>query len=188
MPIGNTPQNQLAALPLIGAQQVTDPTDTVVVGGNVAKFWNETALNINNIQRNNDGTGGANLFGPFIDMRGMNSGTLLLVRTAAAAGIDATTAQLYFLFRFGTFGNQPSNQTGAGQINLYSHFVASLTLAVTPGIGSEIFALGWTNTGAGYAQTLQPLALSADVFPVIHFSNPNNVNVTWSARLYAQSC
>lgn len=184
MAVGNTPVNQLNALPLINAAAVvTPPSEQVIIGGNVVRSWNATSLGLNGVQRVNDGVGGSNLFGPFLDMRGMNSGSLVVVRSAAAAGIDATGMSVYFLYRISGFGNQPSNNL----IGAYSKQVAGFTWNATPAIGNEIAALGWTNSSVPIGVVGQPLVMSADVFLVLHFAVANNVQVNFTVQLYAQS-
>lgn len=185
MAIGNTPQNQLDALPLIGASQVANPTDVVVVGGNVAKFWDENALGINGIQRSNAGDGSSNLFTTFLDMRGMNSGTFLIVRTFTTSGVAGDGVSIVPLYRFGSFGNMISN----AQIGAYAKAVSAQTFPTTPGgaPASDITSLGWTNSGAGFGTNNAP-AMSADVFFALHWSVPNDARFTWTVRLYAQSC
>jgi hypothetical protein len=79
--IGNTPVNQLNALPLVTAQSVGDPGEIVVVGNTIIKYWSPVALFGSGI--GNAGFAGnvADPFQPgarsgivtnFIDVRGCN--------------------------------------------------------------------------------------------------------------------
>jgi hypothetical protein len=186
MAIGNTPQNQLDALPLIGASQVANPTDVVVIGGNVVKFWDENALGINGIQRNNAGDGSSNLFTTFLDFRGMNSANFLIARTFTTSAVPGDSINIFPLYRFGAFGNMISN----AQIGAYAKPCVVQTFPTTPAgaPATDITSLGWSNTVGGVFGGNNGLPMSADIFFALHWTVPNDARFTWTVRLYAQSC
>lgn len=182
MAIGNTPQNQLDALPLIGASQVANPTDVVVVGGNVVRFWDEVATGINGVQRTNAGDGTSNLFSNFLDLRGMNSGLFQVARVSTVGGLDATSMGGFCLYRQGSFGNQISNAS----IGAYSKQLVAHTWNVTPP-GTELLALGWTNSGIPNGAEGTP-AMTSDAFFVFHWTVVSVATISFSIRIWAQSC
>jgi hypothetical protein len=97
MPIGNTPINQLNALPLVSAQSVGDPGDVVVVGNTIRRYWSPAALLGSSL--GNSGVAG-NVADPFqpgtrsgfitlmLDVTGCNFFTIIMVMRAATAGND----------------------------------------------------------------------------------------------------
>lgn len=94
MPIGNTPANQLDALPLVTAQSVGDPGETVIVGNTIIKHWNPTQLGVSGVSGNvgdPDKPGSLGFVTNFIDVRGCNYFRLVMVRRVDLIGNDQAT-------------------------------------------------------------------------------------------------
>jgi hypothetical protein len=95
MPIGNTPQNQLDALPLVTAQSVGDPGEVVIVGNSIIRHWNPTQLGVVSISGNvgdPDKAGSLGFVTSIIDVRGCNFFRLVMVRRTDSLAHDQTTA------------------------------------------------------------------------------------------------
>lgn len=97
--LGKTPQNQLDALPLLSADAVSDPGDTVVIGGQLIRHWIPSRVGINGLNRVLYVNIAVKAFvGPGLplDFSGMNSFTFALGKTVTAvAGDTNAQAQLY---------------------------------------------------------------------------------------------
>lgn len=86
MAIGKMPQNQLDALPLLTATDVTDPSETVVVGTSVVKTWDPSKTGVNGIAASGGGASLLYLLTAQMDFRGMNTAMLQLQRDTTVGG------------------------------------------------------------------------------------------------------
>jgi hypothetical protein len=149
MPIGNTPINQLNALPLVSAASVGDPGDVVVVGNTIRRYWNTAAL-----------MGGASAAGiagnvadpfqpgtrsgwitPTLDVTGCNFFTVVMVMRAATAGNDLGSPGWSIAPQHVGIGLNGTSVTPGGGAASNTAFPSPLTLSV----GSRLTASAGAN-------------------------------------------
>jgi hypothetical protein len=197
--IGNMPQNQINALPLISADTAAAGGAISIVGGNFTRYWSPTVLGLVGVQP--AAAGGATfwMFSGFLDTRGVRA-FKILVRRLNGAALGANTAaivgsiQIFQQFRF-TSAEVPLLSQGATE-NLSS--LAINTIA-NSGIGGffpalqtqnevQTAAFGWDSPlGDSAAGNNANVTIGTDVRIMVGFQNLPNVNNTWSVALWGRS-
>lgn len=165
MPIGNTPINQLNALPLVTAQSVGTPGDVVILGNTIIRFWTPTDLL-------GAGPGGAGIAGNvadpfqpgarsgfvtnFIDVRGVNFFTCIMVMRAATAVNDLGTPNWLVAAQHAGIGLNGLAVTPGGGLNSDPAFAPVGTVSVGSRLATAAGAnqdrtgeLGWSNNSTG---------------------------------------
>jgi hypothetical protein len=114
---GQTPMNQLDALPIITAAQwvsvvVSAPTQQGMIGGKLLKYWNAAALGVNGAAGDvHDSRTGAvhQLLTNYIDLTGLDSILLVLNARCTAGGVD--NDQVWHVYAL------PYGETSLGAVN-----------------------------------------------------------------------
>jgi hypothetical protein len=165
MPIGNTPINQLNALPLVSAQSVGDPGDVVVVGNTIRRYWSPVALL--GASSGNAGVAG-NVADPFqpgarsgfitlmLDITGCNFFTCIMVMRAATAGNDLGIPSWLVAAQHVGIGLNGLSVTPGGGANSDLAFVPVGTVSVGSRLATAAGAnqdrtgeLSWSNNSTG---------------------------------------
>jgi len=160
--IGNTPINQLNALPLVTAQSVGEPGEVVFLGNTVVRYWSPTALL--GAALGGAGVAGnvADPFEPgarsgfvtnFIDVRCVNFFTCIMVMRAAVAGNDLGTPSWLVAAQHMGVGLNGVAVTPGGGIKSDLAFVPVGTVSVGARLANAVGAnqdrtgeLGWAGT------------------------------------------
>jgi hypothetical protein len=115
--IGNMPQNQIDALPLISADTAAAGGAISLVGGNFTRYWSPTTLGL--VAATPAAAGGATfwLVTPFLDCRGVRSFKMLVRRfntTGLPQAALAGNASIYQQYRY-TSAEVPLLSQGAAE-------------------------------------------------------------------------
>lgn len=193
--IGKMPQNQIDALPLLSADAVSDPGDTVVIGSQLIRHWTPARVGINGASRTayvNMPTRSATPLGLPLDFSGMNSFTFSISRQVNSAAAD-TTATPFLRASPISVGQSPLPRdtadalTGLGRLGEVVSDFGSFTLrGAFPytaygyrgcSNSAQIFgSVRGTITGPGWFFWLDFATLSGD-----------SANELWSLDIWAQS-
>ncbi len=172
--IGNTPINQLNALPLTSAQAVGTPGDVIILGNTIIRFWSPTDLL-------GSGPGNAGIAGnvadpfqpgarsgfvtSFLDVRGVNFFTVIMVMRAATAGNDLAAPSWLVAAQHTGIGLNGLVVTPGGGANSDLAFAPVGTVSVGSRLATAVGAnqdrtgeLSWSNNSTG-ARTMGSIRL-----------------------------
>lgn len=192
MAIGNTPQNQLDALPLQTAVQAAEAGSLEVVGGAIARVFSSATLGIagSSVQTVNTKVC---LVTPYLDLRGTSKYAMQL-RTTNAVGARAAlpACVLEAQYRMGPNDTPSASYVNGGAIsealNAVAPHTGTVTFAATTGANEQqtgLWAWGF-NTPAGTITNV--CVLGSDVRFIFSFStNPVAAANIFSAYLWASS-
>jgi hypothetical protein len=190
--LGNTPQNQIDALPIITVAAAASAGDIQVVGGIMTKFFNPAATGISSVATGTDGT---NIFiaSSFLDLRGLRAFSAIMSRTIQGGGAAVATPAMGLMlqWRLSATDNPPTTLTGNAP-----EFVAMQQInnnAVTwPAIGAgetQRAAVGWeVSDTAGVSTKVSPATIGSDVRLLMWWStNPVGATNRFTLQLWGSS-
>jgi hypothetical protein len=180
MPVGPTPENQLRALPILTQQQIAAPGEAVVIGGQVIRYWSPSQLGLNGVSGNvadpdnvPSVAADVSMFTNYVDGRGCNAFTLMLVNDPFVAPAGETAWHIYLQYagtgsvglvqpRSGTAGRIVTSQVAlinfgiaAGPLTAYTSWSNgndSTNVASNRPVAAGIFRI-WLNRNPGHAST-----------------------------------
>jgi hypothetical protein len=118
MGVQKLPQNQIAALPLMTADNASNPGDVYIIGNTMVRYWNPLNTGINGIPLADDPQGSGvytYMVTKWLDVRGCSAFQGVLTRTASNAGNDPAVNKniiMYSQYQSGTGAQPPTGLTG----------------------------------------------------------------------------
>jgi len=195
MTVGLIPINQQNALPLLSTTDATNPDRVEIVGSSIVKYWGPVTLGINSNMIFSDAPANRGyLVSPFLDFRGVNNFTFILLRTmASAAGEALLSVQSWAKSRAtgvsGLTNANPSDQTQTGsRLGLCDYGSGWNVTGVGPYPYTRQVARGFTNNTASPNAPGSGLAVLAGTDLAVTIEASTVIaDVTWSLHLWAQT-
>ena len=194
--LGNTPKNQIDALPIMTVVAAAAADDITIVGGTIAKFWSPTTLGMAGIVPTTDAAGHVFLVTPFLDMTGCTNGALLLTRTDTANSLAGAIYNPLVLcqYRITHVGAMPTSFASGGSINLPQagiNLIAPNPIAFVATIAAPTTQRGlatWGPSAIVASANQVGMTIGADVRIFVSFStNAQPVTQTFSVSIWGAS-